>query len=124
MFDYSPLQAQATSVVYTNQFFKAPGVYYAISPIPLVADLPAVGDVRAGVNYGTNSTGTLALPLDTQVLTGIGFGAGSTEFTGNVTLPTAPQVLSGVLFGPNNTLTGTLVAGTSPKTEGLTQGRT
>ena len=124
MFDYSAVGTQSTSIVYTNQFLKIPGNYSAISPIPLVADLPAIGDVRAGVNYGTNLTGTLALPLDTQVLTGIGFGTGSTEFTGNVTLPTAPQVLSGVLFGPNNTLTGTLVAGTSPKTEGLTQGRT
>lgn len=43
---------------------------------------PAVSDVRAGIVYAVASTGTLALPSTAQVLSGVGYGAGSTEYTG------------------------------------------
>lgn len=74
--------------------------------------VPAVGDVESGVTYGAAAqfTGTFGVPTESQVLTAIGFGSGSTQFTGNITLPTAAQVLTTIGFGSNSTeFTGNVV---------------
>lgn len=90
----------------------------AIYPVALLLDsggefssagYPAVGNVLSGVTYnGGTATGTLALPSAAQVLSGISFGAGGTQFTGTITLPTTAQVLSGVTFGAGGASTGTI----------------
>jgi hypothetical protein len=43
---------------------------------------PSENNVRDGVVFGTIYTGNLELPLETDVLTGIQYGASGTEFTG------------------------------------------
>jgi hypothetical protein len=47
---------------------------------------PAVGDVQLSVVYGASNEfiGTLALPTEAQVQSGVGYGAGGTEFTGTL----------------------------------------
>ena len=52
---------------------------------PASAD-PGVGNVESGVGYTINDvlkTGTLVLPTEAQVESGVGFGASGTEFTGS-----------------------------------------
>lgn len=46
--------------------------------------IPGVGDVRLGVAVGKGLAGTLALPAEAQVGSGVTFGAGGTEFTGTL----------------------------------------
>lgn len=60
---------------------------------------PAVGDVQDGVAYNdAASTGTLTLPTEAQVETGVTYGAGGTEFTGTLSagggvwMPRARQI--------------------------------
>lgn len=49
----------------------------------VTCDYPGVGDVRLGVVYDDSTlTGTLVLPAVSDVLLGIGYGTGGTEFTG------------------------------------------
>lgn len=70
-------------------------------------DLPAVSDVRDGVEFDAASkTGTVVLPNEVQVLDGVGFGADGTEYEGNVIIPSVDDVKGGVFFGPNGTLEG------------------
>lgn len=55
--------------------------------------VPAIGNVRAGVAYGSGGSliGTLTLPPISQVLSGVQFGAGGVEFTGSlIVTPTSP----------------------------------
>lgn len=62
----------------------------------------AAGDIRNGINRGDGVTGTLTLPTAGQVITGVSFGAGGTEFSGTYVcnLPADTDVRSGVNFGP------------------------
>ncbi len=59
-----------------------------VGAFPLPPDLsvlPAVGDVRAGVRVGIDPlVGTLVLPLPSQVLAGVGYGAAGSELTGEL----------------------------------------
>lgn len=72
-------------------------------------ELPVIGDVLAGVGYGTNGTeftGSLALPSEDDVRLGTVFGS----FTGNLELPITGDVRFGTQYGANGTeFTGTLI---------------
>jgi hypothetical protein len=61
------------------------------------------------------------LPTAAQVLTGIGFGDGGTEFTGTIVLPTTSNVRNGTTFGARSGSTGTLVV---PSTANVRSGIT
>jgi hypothetical protein len=57
------------------------------------------------------TTGTLTLPMASQVKNGISYGIGGTGLTGNVTLPATTDVASGVHYGASGTeFTGSLSA--------------
>jgi hypothetical protein len=70
------------------------GVFYGINGNNLEGTVvigggvgyPAVGDVRLAVVFGESNEfiGTLALPTVGQVQSGVGYGAGGTEFTGTL----------------------------------------
>lgn len=57
-----------------------------VSVIPS-GSYPGVGDVDFGVEYGPNAeyTGTLVQPAESDVESGVQYGAGGTEFTGTAT---------------------------------------
>lgn len=80
--------------------------------------LPAVGNVRDGVTYGTDGTeleGTLALPAEDDVEDSVGYGTDGSEFTGTVTLPTEVQVEDTVQYGADGIeFTGSLVVAGMP----------
>jgi hypothetical protein len=46
---------------------------------------PSENDVQDGVTFGDIYTGTLVVPAEADVLTGVGYGANGTEFTGEAT---------------------------------------
>lgn len=57
-----------------------------------VCDYPAEGNVRDGVSYGDSTfTGTLVLPQESDVLVGITYGSGGTEFTGTLECDSPPS---------------------------------
>ena len=80
--------------------------------------LPAVGNVRDGVTYGTDGTefeGTLELPAEDDVEDSVGYGEDGSEFTGTVTLPTEVQVEDTVQYGADGIeFTGSLAGGGAP----------
>lgn len=57
---------------------------FAIPTIGAVCDYPSENDVRLGVTFDVY-TGNLELPVEADVLTGVQYGANSTEFTGTAT---------------------------------------
>jgi len=72
-------------------------------------ELPAVGDVEAGVDFGSNGvefTGTFGVPPEADVRDGEGYGAGGAEFEGDLDLPAIGDVEKGVQFD-SLTKTGT-----------------
>jgi len=72
-------------------------------------ELPAVGDVEAGVGFGSNGvefTGDFEVPPEADVRDGEGYGAGGTEFEGDLDLPAIGDVEKGVQFD-SLTKTGT-----------------
>ena len=121
--DYS---AAAPSYEMIAGSLKFIGSAFSFGTIPLNTDFPASEDVRSGVSYdGDLQTGTLVLPLVSEVQAGVAFGGAGDEFIGNVVLPLPAEVLDGVGYGSQaSEFVGTLVGGVSPKTQGLTQGRT
>jgi hypothetical protein len=72
----SPVTFGPTGADFTGTVVVGGGVGY-----------PAVGDVQLSVVYGASNEfiGTLALPTEAQVQSGVGYGAGGTEFTGTLT---------------------------------------
>ena len=76
--------------------------------------VPAAGDVKTGVTYGTGGNeiaGTFTLPQAAKVRSNIKYGQNSSEFTGTFTLPSTANVQSGVSYGGNGTqFAGTYVA--------------
>lgn len=58
--------------------------YLSLPTLGGTCDYPAQTDVRSGVAYST-FTGNLTLPVESNVLTGIQYGASGTEFTGTAT---------------------------------------
>lgn len=92
----------------------------ALEVAPTVCNYPAVEDVQSGVVFSASSTGTFGYPTVGQVLTGIGYGADSTEYTGTRTDANVNDVESGVLYGSNGTgFTGEFVV---PLTENVASG--
>lgn len=85
------------------------GVFDNAFPIdPVNADYPPEDNVNTGVSYGNGQyTGNVVLPVNVDVVLGVGYGSNGNEYTGNVRVPLEAQVQSGVLYGPNDTLTGT-----------------
>jgi len=72
-------------------------------------ELPAVGDVEAGVGFGSNGvefTGDFEVPPEADVRDGEGYGAGGAEFEGDLDLPAIGDVEKGVQFD-SLTKTGT-----------------
>ena len=53
--------------------------------VPTGAAIPSVSDVREGVAVGAG-VGTLELPIISQVLLGVGYGANGVEFTGTLSV--------------------------------------
>lgn len=89
------------------------GTPVGVSPAVGTLALPAVGNVRSGIDYGTDGTelqGILVLPEVGDVRDGIGFGGGSgVEFEGTLALPVITDVRAGVDYGTDNVeLQGTL----------------
>lgn len=84
----------------------------ALSYAPPPVDYPDPADVRAGLVYNSETqTGTLDLPAVGDVRAGVTFGAAA-EFTGTLGLPAEAEVESGVGYGEDDTeFTGTLVVG-------------
>lgn len=74
-------------------------------------DYPGVGDVRDGVTFNSGgSTGTLVVPAEADVQSGVGYGTGGTEFTGTFTAPAVGDVQEAVTYGGGGTeFTGTFV---------------
>lgn len=71
---------------------------------------PDPGDVRLGVSYGSSQTGTLTLPTAGQVLSGVGFGSGGTQYTGTRADAPVGKVVSGTSYGAGGTgLAGTVI---------------
>lgn len=108
--DYTPA---ATSPLLEAGFDGKVPSYMDIGAIqrdaPAAADYPAVGDVELGVVFnGGASTGTFAKPAVGEVKTGIGYGAGGTEFTGTRTHPAVGDVKTAITYGAGGTeFTGT-----------------
>ena len=66
----------------------------------MVADVPVVGDVRAGVVYDSGTkTGNLALPPAGKVHQGFWYGTTGTEVEGALVLPDPSDVRAGVPYG-------------------------
>ena len=73
------------------------------------ASVPAIAKVRAGVVYGSlgQFTGVSSLPVISEVLATVGYGASSTEFVGTLAVTGSPvpvypavgSVLDGITFG-------------------------
>lgn len=47
---------------------------------------PAQTDVRSGITYGDIYTGNLELPIESNVLIGVQYGANGTEYTGTASV--------------------------------------
>lgn len=83
--------------------------------------LPVVGDVRSGIQYGSNGTqytgtlsasGSVTVPAVTDVLSGVVYGDPSSPITGVFDPPQISDVRSGVTYGANgNQFTGTYLCG-------------
>ena len=70
-----------------------------------------------GAANGT--AGTLSLPPDSDVLSGVGYGGNGNSLTGNVTLPPYNQVMAGTTYGVSgNSISGMLVLPASDTVEG------
>jgi len=65
-------------------------------------ELPVVGDVEAGVGFGSNGvefTGTFGVPLEDDVEDGVGYGEGGIEFEGDLEVPIIGDVRDGIGYG-------------------------
>lgn len=60
------------------------GVVFQYGPYS-EGETPDITDVRYGIEYADGLTGVLELPLPSQTLVGIGYGAYGTEFEGTLT---------------------------------------
>jgi hypothetical protein len=73
----------------------------------MVPDFPAVGNVTTDDTVN-GATGTFAVPTEAQVESGVGFGAGGTEFTGELDVPTAEEIAAAMwsdVTSPDRTTT-------------------
>lgn len=75
------------SVLYQIEFWDSDGKRHTGVYIPV-----EINNVRQGSNFGANNSqaGTLVLPAESQVLTGVNYGAAGTEFTGTLTYINQP----------------------------------
>ena len=80
-------------------------------------NLPAAGEVKSGIGYGTPSdvrTGTRTVPAESNVISGGQYGADGTEFTGTYPFPINPATAQGVYTVANAVGSSNDNSGTGP----------